>query len=53
MSILRPRPLSISDPTITPGQIPDPSLIQALALVFHAAWLLSGASKRKNAPELG
>ena len=26
---------------------------QKLALVFHEAWLLSGASKRKNAPELG
>ena len=25
----------------------------ALALVFHEAWLLSGAPKRKNAPELG
>ncbi len=24
-----------------------------LALVFHEAWLLSGAPKRKNAPELG
>ena len=26
---------------------------QGLALVFHEAWLLSGAPKRKNAPELG
>ena len=24
-----------------------------LALVFHEAWLLSGAPKGKNAPELG
>ena len=24
-----------------------------LSLVFHEAWLLSGAPKRKNAPELG
>jgi drug/metabolite transporter (DMT)-like permease len=27
--------------------------LAALALVFHEAWLLSGAPKRKNAPELG
>ena len=26
---------------------------RSLALVFHEAWLLSGAPKRKNAPELG
>jgi hypothetical protein len=26
---------------------------RTLALVFHEAWLLSGAPKRKNAPELG
>jgi hypothetical protein len=26
---------------------------RALALIFHEAWLLSGAPKRKNAPELG
>ena len=25
----------------------------SLALVFHDAWLLSGAPERKNAPELG
>jgi hypothetical protein len=24
-----------------------------LALVFHEAWLLSGAPEQKNAPELG
>jgi hypothetical protein len=24
-----------------------------LTLVFHEAWLLSGAPERKNAPELG
>lgn len=27
--------------------------ISAVALVFHEAWLLSGAPERKNAPELG
>jgi hypothetical protein len=29
------------------------ALLYALTLVFHEAWLLSGAPKRKNAPELG
>ena len=30
-----------------------PATPRYLTLVFHGAWLLSGAPKRKNAPELG
>ena len=32
---------------------PASSHAAGLALVFHEAWPLSGAPKRKNAPELG
>ena len=41
-------PVDLADATT--GQI---RLGCTLALVFHEAWLLSGAPKRKNAPELG
>ena len=45
------------DPKMAPcaGRPPlaNTRVADSLSLVFHEAWLLSGAPKRKNAPELG
>jgi hypothetical protein len=35
------------------GWLDNLAPLARLTLVFHEAWLLSGAPKRKNAPELG
>jgi len=51
-----PFPGDLKKTGLDPDARPHPAIFVSgapLALVFHEAWLLSGAPKRKNAPELG